>query len=92
MTDFFDKLKEYIDAAKQTAGDWAEKGAVALEELAAWIRAQAAAKSIAMSASDAATLATLKADLTVLQATPRAASGGLYGKLIEIFLGMLDRI
>lgn len=94
MNDFFDKIQEFIDAAKAKAADLAEKAAQVAEAWAAWLRAQAAGGTIAaMSAADTARLASFKTELQGLAAAPSAqAGGGFFKKLIGMILALIGGI
>lgn len=97
MSDFLDSVTEYLAAAKALASDWAEKGALALEQLAAFIRAQSGGGVMAAPPLDPAVLAQCQADCAALMAKPPKAAafgagGGLFAQLLAFIKALLDSI
>lgn len=100
MDDFFDKVEAYIAAAKAKAQDLAEKGADALEALAAWVRDQSGPAPV-VGASDPHRLAACLSECQALAAPAKGAKGaaaqaavggpfaGLLAKLLAAILAAL---
>lgn len=92
MDAFFDKVQEYIDAAKAKAKDIAEKGADALDELAGWLRSQAHAPVGAAPTIDTTRLATLQSECQALAVPVTGAKGGTPAPVGGPFGGLLAKL
>jgi hypothetical protein len=92
MGDFLDRVEAYIAAAKAKATDLASKGADALEEFAAWLRARAGPAPLKADPGEAARVATCKSELAALGAPKSAAAGAVGASPADLLAQVLAAI